>query len=278
MKKMRILISGMLAGALALTALAGVSAVFGMESGEYAYESEVDPRSEIPKPIVQCGDFGYQMNDDQESVAVAEYYGSDLDIVIPDELDGFPVTAIGYQAFTYLEMNSLTIPETVSTIGMRAFEYCTIRKQLVLPENVTVMGDAFSYVLLPKVVSIPSGAVLMDDAFSYNEKMEILCIGEGVTVGESAFGYSEDLAAVVCADGTVLEDDAFEYNYNLEQVILCGDVQFEGEPFSYCDLATIRRANAEDYALVMDALQSGTENSPKEDTSEGLQPQGWFHD
>jgi len=275
MKKMRRFFSVLMIGTLSLVVLSGMSAVFGMEGS--ADEWEIDPALEVPKPVVQSGDYGYQINDDNETVTIAEYYGSDQDIVIPEELDGYVVTAIGYQAFTYLEMKSLTIPETVESIGMRAFEYCTISKQLVLPEQITVMGDAFSYALLPQVVSIPDGAVLKDDAFSYNEKMEILCIGSGVTVGESAFGYSEELAAVVIADGTLLEDDAFEYTDSLEQVVLCGDVQMEGEPFSYCKQAKISQAGADDYAIVMEALQSGTDDSEKTDASDGLKPHGWFN-
>ena len=273
MKKMRRLLSVLIIGILALVALSGMSAAFGM--GLLGSEGEVDPLSEIPKPVVVSGDYEYQENGDG-TVTIAQYDGTDMDIVIPEEIDGYPVTAIGYQAFTYLDMNSLTIPETVEVIEPRAFEYCTITDGFVLPENVTVMGDAFAYAELPQVVTIPSGAIVEEDAFAYNKVVQILCVDPDASIGEGAFGYSYDLSAVVCAEGSSLGDDAFEYSDYLEQVVLCGDVKVDGDPVSYCDHAKISHVAAEDYATVMEVLQGTAGGSGTDDTTETLKPQGWF--
>ena len=274
MKRMRLFFSVLMVGALVLTALSVVSAAFGMDftDGEW----EVDPRSEIPKPIVQSGDYGYQINEDG-TITIAQYNGSDTDIVIPEEIDGYTVTAIGYQAFTYLEMDSLTIPDTVEVICPRAFEYCDITTDFVLPESVTIQDNAFAYAYLPEVVMIPAGAVLEGDSFAYNKNVELLCIGSGAIIGDSAFGYSYQLRGAVCAEGSCLLDDAFEYSDYLETVVLCGDVAVDGDPVSHCDMARTVQATADEFDTVIEALKGLNGSGQQDESSDGLIVHGWFN-
>ena len=46
------------------------------------------------------------------------------DLVIPSEIEGYPVTVIGNQAFRYNDLTSVTIPDSVTSIGDFAFQYC----------------------------------------------------------------------------------------------------------------------------------------------------------
>ena len=47
-------------------------------------------------------------------------------MVIPDSIDGMPVTEIGDEAFlNNSALTSITVPQTVERIGARAFKGCT---------------------------------------------------------------------------------------------------------------------------------------------------------
>ena len=67
------------------------------------------------------------------------------DLVIPDTLDGAPVTEIRYNAFYGCnKLTSVTIPEGVTTIGSYAFNNCTSLTSVTLPKSLNMVeGYAF---------------------------------------------------------------------------------------------------------------------------------------
>ena len=196
--------------------------------------------------IITSGDYSYMINDDK-TATICEYTGDEDVIEIPSEIDGYPVSEIGYQAFTYKEMSSLTIPDSVRAIGQRAFEYCVISDTLQLPENITIGGDAFSYAELPSAVDIPAGTVVEDCAFSYCDTIKQVFIGSEAVIGSRAFDYCERLGQVVCGQGSRLNERAFEYCDVLGEVVLCGDVEADEESFSYCGDFEVIEAEADEY-------------------------------
>ena len=131
-----------------------------------ASATEVDPNY-VPPPVYTSGDYSYYINEDKTSVTICGYEGDAEELVIPTELDGYPVTEIGYQAFSYVKVKSLTIPDRIREIQRRAFEYCVVSERFTLPEDVFIGGDAFSYASLPDLIVIPRGAQLDRCAFSY---------------------------------------------------------------------------------------------------------------
>ena len=215
--------------------------------------TEVDPNY-VPPPVYTCGDYFYYFNDDEETVTIKDYQGTEKDIVIPTELDGHAVTAIGMQAFSYVKMNSLTIPEQIASVGYRAFEYCVVSESFVLPKNIRIGSNAFAYASLPDVIIIPEGAQLEYCAFSYCHTGETLVVCPQAVIGARCFGYSDLLTTVVCADGSAVEKDAFEYCRALKQAILCGDVTVDEDAFSYCRSAKITQTGEAAFSRVLSAL------------------------
>ena len=226
-----------------LMTLFTVFVVFSAGAIVSAGTTEEEPDFKLPD-LYESGDYEYKKANDHKTVIITAYNGKEESIEIPSELDGYPVSGIGYQAFTYLKMNGLSIPESVRTIGSRAFEYCTIRDSLVLPEQVTIEQDAFSYAVLPSVLTIPAGAVAAEDSFSYCEHVNRLMISPDAVIKDGAFGYCDDLLKVVCAEGSRLEKEGFEYCRSLEEVLLCGEVELEEEAFSHCDRAVVTKTDA----------------------------------
>ncbi|WP_295218473.1 leucine-rich repeat domain-containing protein, partial [Ruminococcus sp.] len=68
------------------------------------------------------------------------------EIVIPSEYEGYPVTAIGENAFYDCDtLVSVTIPQGVTTLGDYAFGYCDNLTTIYMPVSVTSWGYGVSY-------------------------------------------------------------------------------------------------------------------------------------
>ena len=88
-------------------------------------------------------DFEYTVTDGNATVTA--YVGADTNVVIPDQLGGATVTAIGESAFAGNEdLVSVTFPKTLKTIGYDAFGSCTALTAVSFPESLeTIEGMAF---------------------------------------------------------------------------------------------------------------------------------------
>lgn len=83
---------------------------------------------------------------------------------IPSQVDGYPVTAIGDEAFRECDgISSVTIPEGVTHIGDRAFRLCTALRSIALPDSLVYLGQgAFGRCFSLDSVEIPRGVAAMD--------------------------------------------------------------------------------------------------------------------
>ena len=259
---MRSLLPVFMAAVFAFSAVFGSAFAFAGESGE------TDP-SYIPAPITENGDYSYQVNADG-TATITDYNGTDEDVVIPSEIDGYPVSAIGKQAFSYEDMKSLTIPEEVSTISSRAFEYCSITDSLVFPAGIYIGPDSFSYTTLPETVTIPEGAVVDKEAFGYCTGLKTLIIESYVYVMSRAFSYCRNLKTAVCAAQVTLENRAFDNCDVLDQAYLCGDVYLEDNPFAYGGDVEITYAAENEFPQIRDELleTGGISTDDKSDDGE----------
>ena len=87
-------------------------------------------------------DFEYEVEDGK--VTITNYTGKGGDVVVPDTIDGLPVTAIGDNAFCYCTgLTSITLPEGCTTIGYYAFSGCTNLTSITLPDGCSIGEGAF---------------------------------------------------------------------------------------------------------------------------------------
>jgi len=113
------------------------------------------------------------------SVTITKYTGNAMSVVIPDRIQGLPVTSIGKIAFLNSKnLTSVTIPDSVTSIGDSAF-----------------YGSSLTNVTIPNsVISIENGA------FMYCSNLTSVTIGNSVTsIGNSAF-YGSSLTSVTIPD------------------------------------------------------------------------------
>ena len=164
----------------------------------------------------------YEINDSE--VTITDCDGSiSGDVVIPDTIEGYPVTSIGVEAFLWCyfitsitipdsvtsiddyafcqcsSLTSVTLPDSDTTIGNYAFFLCTSLEDITIPDGVTSIGEyTFSQCSSLTSIIIPDGVTSIgNDAFSYCTSLESITIPDGVTsIGEYAFCSCESLASV----------------------------------------------------------------------------------
>ena len=90
-------------------------------------------------------DFAYITNNG--SITITGYTNAGnagCQVIIPATIDGLPVTTIGDKAFSSCwQMNSVALPDSVTTIKMQAFHYTGLTN-VMLGSNVTSLGfDVF---------------------------------------------------------------------------------------------------------------------------------------
>lgn len=96
----------------------------------------------------------------QPDCAVVAGYEEDLpgNVVIPEKVNGVPVSSIGSSAFMYChQIESITLPDSVIEINSNAFDYCQKLSSVNIPASVTSIGyNAFAECRSLKAVKIPA--------------------------------------------------------------------------------------------------------------------------
>lgn len=89
--------------------------------------------------------FEYTVNVDGTTCTITGFSGKESgDLVIPEVLDGYTVTAIGNSAFTYADFEGrLVLPDSIEKIGEQAFNGCArLSGQLILPSELKTIENA----------------------------------------------------------------------------------------------------------------------------------------
>jgi hypothetical protein len=148
-----------------------------------------------------------------ENGVITAYTGTELDVVIPSEVGGVAVKAIGKMTFAKKGIKSVTIPEGVETIGTGSF----------IKNNLTS-------VTLPK--SIKKIEAL---AFANNKELVEINLNEGLEVIEKqAFQMTPLNDAIIAIPSTVtaIGDSAF-LGQSIDKMIVKGDEKSASIQFGF---------------------------------------------
>ncbi|MBQ7101020.1 MAG: leucine-rich repeat domain-containing protein [Clostridia bacterium] len=87
------------------------------------------------------GYFTYEVSGGQAIITDADENISGY-VIIPETLGGYPVTAIGANAFDYCsKITKLGVPGCVKTIGKSAFQYTSGLTEVIFKSGVTTIGE-----------------------------------------------------------------------------------------------------------------------------------------
>lgn len=160
------------------------------------------------------------------------------DVVLPDTIEGYPVTIIGEYAFCdCVRITTVTIPEGVTTIGRSAFLLCYQLKQITIPASVTSVSDsAFSDCIELKQIyvsenneyySSDENGVLFNKDKTYllrfppnNDATQYVIPDSTITVGDRALASNKNLKTItIGAYLKTLQTHALSAD-NLEKIIV----------------------------------------------------------
>lgn len=153
-------------------------------------------------------------------VKITGYTGTSSEVVIPEEIAGYPVTMIYDRAFAENKtITSVSIPDSVKKIGMEVFRDCENLSEITLPTGLEEIGG---YILMNTAYSLDSA----------NWDGELLYINNYLLM--STDQVTGDLKL---KDGTTfVADFAFSFNRTITSVTIPASVKIIGSyAFSSCD-------------------------------------------
>lgn len=183
-------------------------------------------------------DYSYEILNDG-TLRLYQYEGTDTNIVVPDTIDGRKVTVLGNSTFQYCtqasDIESITLPDSLTTIEKNAFYNCEKLKSVTIPQNVSSIGLA-AFVEGLSESSLTEIKVDPENPY-FSEKDGVVFSKDGTKLIVFPSGRSGDYQI---PDGTVsVGDYAFYYCVNVSSITVPGSVRSLGEgAFGNCSSLT----------------------------------------
>ena len=153
------------------------------------------------------------------SIRITGFDNTIENLVIPDKIEGLPVTVIDWYAFeNCYNLKSVTIPDTVTHISRFAFAHCIALESVNMPKALYSI-EQYAFFNCPKLngINLPENlAVIEQRAFSGCKSITDITIPKACTsVGEYAFLNCESLYTIaVNGENTTFDTRSMGYSYD----------------------------------------------------------------
>ncbi|MBR3932673.1 MAG: leucine-rich repeat domain-containing protein [Clostridia bacterium] len=157
----------------------------------------------------EYGTIYYVVENNEACIVACDKYEYVTDLVIPSEIDGYPVTGIAEYAFMNNSIKTVIIPDSITYIGAGAFYDCNL-ESLNIPDSVAFIGEgAFADCKNLASVNIPASIE---------------------TIAGGLFGGCDNLKTVNISEGILsIEMDVFAGCKSLTSITLPESLQYIGE-------------------------------------------------
>jgi hypothetical protein len=200
-------------------------------------------------PALVQAQFEFTINNG--TITITKYTGPGGDVVIPDTINGLPVTSL-WGEFSYslrgafykcTNLTSVVIPNSVTNIGACAFAFCSGLTSVLIPEKVTYIGTAaFGCCSNLTSITVPNSVTNISAyAFDSCTSLTSITIGSNVTyIGYGALRNCPRLNSVAIPDSvTSIGEEALMWCTGLTNVTFGNGVTSTGnEAFRCCDSLT----------------------------------------
>ena len=149
-------------------------------------------------------DFLYEVVDGE--VTITHGISGESKVVIPEELEGYPVTAIGPYAFVgygrTVKAMDVVLPSTLKRIGDYAFSGCSSLRRIQFPDSLEYIGSyAFGDCMLLGEIVLPDGVTLASAALK-QAGIGTVTVGSDVTFNSSnIFNNNYRVRELIIKDG-----------------------------------------------------------------------------
>ena len=210
-----------------------------IESGIMSYpilNAETDNSEDIVTEDRVYGDYTYCASSSTD-IVITGYTGNDLEITVPSEIEGIPVTQIASTAFKdCTSLKIIELPESIKVINKEAFDGCDNLDDIIIPKDspclellreenpmvvindILIDADKFT----SKNITIPDNVKKIGSCVfkGRNEILTITIPGSVTYIGKEAFAECSVLSEVTINEGTTcIGESAFNSCPKLEKVI-----------------------------------------------------------
>jgi hypothetical protein len=168
----------------------------------------------------------FSYTNDNGRITITKYTGPGGAVIIPDMIDGLPVTRIGGSAFFESSLTAVVIPNSVTSIGGSAFSHCGGLTNVTIGNSVTIIGDsAFLGCASLSSIVVPDSVITVEEWAFFSSGLTTASIGNGVTsIGRIAFSFCSNLRSITIGRSlTNIGDSAFTYCASLRGVYFKGN-------------------------------------------------------
>lgn len=214
----------------------------------YAYDNEIDYEHYLNLDIPE----GLKYTTYDDYVAITGYDGVENNIIIPDRINGIPVTHISSSAFEgNSTIHQIGLPMYLTYIGVSAFYSCKNLEGIVVPASVTTI-DRYAF---ENCSGLESAVILgaVENIYSYTfagcNSLKNVVLQEGLkTIHQFAFAYCSELESIHLPDSvTTMYEYVFKdcwklskVNYPLNWTTKANSdyYDYDYSPFANCDALT----------------------------------------
>lgn len=177
----------------------------------------------IPNPET---DFDCELSYDGKRVFIRKYIGKSENVVIPAEIEGFPVTYIDDRAFSGSKVKSVVIPEGVTGLGLEIFSDTKNLKSVQFPSTLKYIA--------PDQQGYPGSTNYM---FASSGIEEIVIPDSVKEIPPGFFRSAQNLKSVTLPQGlTKLPEEAFYDCTSLEEITLPPNIKtIDRSAFNGCN-------------------------------------------
>ena len=203
---------------------------------------------------IQSGDWKYEILED-ENIELIAYSGTEAELVVPSQIDGYTVASLGTGAFSGCDfLKSIQIPASVNNIESDIFEMCYGLTTITVDESNSKYDsrDNCNAIIETKNNTLMfgcKGTIIPDSVTSIGKYSFADCVGlrnieipDSVTnIGKGAFYDCCDLISIQIPEGVIsLSDYTFGNCMNLEKITIPNSVESIGKyTFLRCDKLVI---------------------------------------
>ena len=213
---------------ICIVGVIGITAVVRSITGIETVSSEQGGLFDKPNKTTPTKYFEYKEVDGY--IIIMSYTGTDGNVVIPSEIDGKKVMALGGKVFFCNEfVTSVELPGTIVEIPTYAFYKCSNLEKVVIPEGVKFIGmHAFEDCTSLTSVQIPDSVVTIGD-FAFCKCTNLSDVGMSgnvQSIGMYSFSNCEMLNAIVLPDTLVsIGDMAFAYCTSMDEITIPAGIE-----------------------------------------------------
>ena len=173
-------------------------------------------------------DYEYQLIIDaitgSPAYEITTYLGSEINLVIPCEYQGLPITSIGEEAFVNTNIESVVFPDTINHIGIRAFRNLASLTSIEFGPNSTLISigeAAFSFTSIEEVLLPETLEYIGRSAFMSNSLQAIHIPGNVETIEGNPFAYNHELDTITVDENNVnyMAEDNVLFDKNQSRLI-----------------------------------------------------------